>query len=102
MIRMACAFLLAAGLAHYLTPMLRQAAIRFGIVDRPDGKLKNPAFVDKAPVDVVGQARAKLDEQRAAPEGGVRLARREVDDAIDEQPLAGEEVLHDASPPTPA
>ena len=50
MIRMACAFLLAAGLAHYLTPMLRQAAIRFGIVDRPDGKLKN----HRAPVPYLG------------------------------------------------
>ena len=50
MIRMACAFLLAAGLAHYLTPVLRQAAIRFGIVDRPDGKLKN----HRAPVPYLG------------------------------------------------
>ena len=37
-----------------------------GEVVRADGKLKNPAFVDKAPADVVGQARAKLDEQRTA------------------------------------
>ncbi|MFZ5724211.1 MAG: valine--tRNA ligase [Pseudomonadota bacterium] len=37
-----------------------------GEVARADGKLKNPAFVDKAPPDVVAQARAKLDEQRAA------------------------------------
>ncbi|MCI0655808.1 MAG: undecaprenyl/decaprenyl-phosphate alpha-N-acetylglucosaminyl 1-phosphate transferase [Acidobacteria bacterium] len=50
MIRMACAFLLAAGLAHYLTPVLRRAAIRFGIVDRPDGKLKN----HRAPVPYLG------------------------------------------------
>jgi UDP-GlcNAc:undecaprenyl-phosphate/decaprenyl-phosphate GlcNAc-1-phosphate transferase len=50
MIRMACAFLLAAGLAHYLTPVLRQAAIRFGIVDRPDGRLKN----HRAPVPYLG------------------------------------------------
>ncbi len=50
MIRMAGAFLLAAGLAHYLTPVLRQAAIRFGIVDRPDGKLKN----HRAPVPYLG------------------------------------------------
>jgi len=49
-IRMAGAFLLAAGLAHYLTPVLRQAAIRFGIVDRPDGKLKN----HRAPVPYLG------------------------------------------------
>ncbi|MFZ5755270.1 MAG: valine--tRNA ligase [Pseudomonadota bacterium] len=35
-------------------------------VQRADGKLRNPAFVDKAPADVVAQARAKLDEQRAA------------------------------------
>jgi UDP-GlcNAc:undecaprenyl-phosphate GlcNAc-1-phosphate transferase len=47
---MAGAFLLAAGLAHYLTPVLRQAAIRFGIVDRPDGKLKN----HRAPVPYLG------------------------------------------------
>jgi len=50
MIRMVCAFFLAAGLAHYLTPVLRQAAIRFGIVDRPDGKLKN----HRAPVPYLG------------------------------------------------
>jgi len=37
-----------------------------GEVARADGKLRNPAFVDKAPPDVVAQARAKLDEQRAA------------------------------------
>jgi UDP-GlcNAc:undecaprenyl-phosphate GlcNAc-1-phosphate transferase len=48
--RMICAFLVAAVLAHYLTPMLRQAAIRFGIVDRPDGKLKN----HRAPVPYLG------------------------------------------------
>lgn len=50
MIRMACAFLIAAVLAHYLTPVLREAAIRFGIVDRPDGKLKN----HRAPVPYLG------------------------------------------------
>ena len=50
MIRMLLAFLLAAVLGHYLTPMLRQAAIRFGIVDRPDGKLKN----HRAPVPYLG------------------------------------------------
>jgi len=50
MMRMAGAFLLAAALAHYLTPVLRQAAIRFGIVDRPDGKLKN----HRAPVPYLG------------------------------------------------
>ncbi len=37
-----------------------------GEVSRADGKLKNPAFVDKAPVEVVAKARAQLDEQRAA------------------------------------
>ncbi|MFP5383031.1 MAG: valine--tRNA ligase [Gammaproteobacteria bacterium] len=37
-----------------------------GDVARADGKLKNPAFVDKAPTDVVAAARAKLDEQRTA------------------------------------
>ena len=40
MIRAVSTFLIAAVLSHYLTPVLRQAAIRFGIVDRPDGKLK--------------------------------------------------------------
>jgi UDP-GlcNAc:undecaprenyl-phosphate GlcNAc-1-phosphate transferase len=33
-------FALALGLACWLTPHLREAAIRFGIVDRPDGRLK--------------------------------------------------------------
>jgi len=33
-------FGLAAGLAAWLTPRMREAAIRFGIVDRPDGRLK--------------------------------------------------------------
>ncbi len=33
-------FVLAAGLALWLTPRVREAAIRFGIVDRPDGRLK--------------------------------------------------------------
>jgi valyl-tRNA synthetase len=37
-----------------------------GEVARADGKLRNPAFVDKAPADVVAGARAKLDEQRTA------------------------------------
>jgi UDP-GlcNAc:undecaprenyl-phosphate GlcNAc-1-phosphate transferase len=34
-------FVLAAGLALWLTPRVREAAIRFGIVDRPDGRLKS-------------------------------------------------------------
>ena len=34
------AFLLAAGVAWAFTPRVREAAIRFGIVDKPDGKLK--------------------------------------------------------------
>ncbi|HKQ62857.1 MAG TPA: MraY family glycosyltransferase [Candidatus Polarisedimenticolaceae bacterium] len=33
-------FALAAGLSAWLTPRVREAAVRFGIVDRPDGKLK--------------------------------------------------------------
>jgi UDP-GlcNAc:undecaprenyl-phosphate GlcNAc-1-phosphate transferase len=33
-------FVLAGALALWLTPRLREAAIRFGIVDRPDGRLK--------------------------------------------------------------
>jgi UDP-GlcNAc:undecaprenyl-phosphate GlcNAc-1-phosphate transferase len=36
-------FLLACLLSVYLTPLMRQAALRFGIVDRPDGRLKNQA-----------------------------------------------------------
>ena len=50
MIRVVVAFAVAAVLAHYLTPILRQAAIRFGIVDRPDGRLKN----HRAPVPYLG------------------------------------------------
>ena len=50
MIRVVLAFLSAVLLAHYLTPVLRQAAIRFGIVDRPDGKLKN----HRSPVPYLG------------------------------------------------
>jgi UDP-GlcNAc:undecaprenyl-phosphate GlcNAc-1-phosphate transferase len=34
------AFLLAAVLSAWLTPRMREAALRFGIVDRPDGHLK--------------------------------------------------------------
>jgi len=36
-------FLLACLLSVYLTPVMRQAALRFGIVDKPDGRLKNQA-----------------------------------------------------------
>jgi UDP-GlcNAc:undecaprenyl-phosphate GlcNAc-1-phosphate transferase len=50
MIRAGVALVLAAVLSHYLTPVLRQAAIRFGIVDRPDGKLKN----HRGPVPYLG------------------------------------------------
>jgi len=35
------AFVVAFATASVATPRLREAAIRFGIVDRPDGKLKN-------------------------------------------------------------
>lgn len=35
------AFCLGAALALYTTPLMRQAALKFGIVDRPDGSLKN-------------------------------------------------------------
>jgi len=34
------AFLVATLLSLYLTPQARAAALRLGIVDRPDGKLK--------------------------------------------------------------
>jgi UDP-GlcNAc:undecaprenyl-phosphate GlcNAc-1-phosphate transferase len=43
-------FLLAAVLAGWLTPRVREAAIRFGIVDRPDGHLKS----QKEPVAYLG------------------------------------------------
>ncbi len=39
-LRYGATFGLAAGLAAWLTPPLRDAALRFGIVDRPDEKLK--------------------------------------------------------------
>ncbi|MEL7370719.1 MAG: MraY family glycosyltransferase [Myxococcota bacterium] len=38
--RYAAAFLVALGLGFYFTPMIREGAIRYGVVDRPDGKLK--------------------------------------------------------------
>jgi len=44
------AFVLAIVLALYTTPLMRTAAIRFGIVDRPDGRLKN----QKEPVPYLG------------------------------------------------
>ncbi len=50
MIRSAAAFGLAAILALYATPLMREAAIRFGIVDRPDGRLKRQV----APVPYLG------------------------------------------------
>ncbi|MFQ5877311.1 MAG: glycosyltransferase family 4 protein [Acidobacteriota bacterium] len=40
MTRYLLAFGLAAAIALYATPLVRRAAIRFGIVDRPDGRLK--------------------------------------------------------------
>ena len=40
LVRPGCAFALALVVALYLTPLLRRAAIRFGITDRPDGRLK--------------------------------------------------------------
>jgi len=43
-------FALAAGLSLWLTPRVREAAIRFGIVDRPDGRLKG----QKEPVPYLG------------------------------------------------
>jgi UDP-GlcNAc:undecaprenyl-phosphate GlcNAc-1-phosphate transferase len=43
-------FVLAAGLATWLTPRVRDAAVRFGIVDRPDGRLKG----QKEPVAYLG------------------------------------------------
>ncbi|HEU4401135.1 MAG TPA: undecaprenyl/decaprenyl-phosphate alpha-N-acetylglucosaminyl 1-phosphate transferase, partial [Candidatus Polarisedimenticolia bacterium] len=46
----ALAFGLALVLSLYTTPLMRAAAIRFGIVDRPDGRLKTQA----APVPYLG------------------------------------------------
>jgi UDP-GlcNAc:undecaprenyl-phosphate GlcNAc-1-phosphate transferase len=43
-------FALAAALAAWFTPRVREAAIRFGIVDRPDGRLK----VQAVPVAYLG------------------------------------------------
>jgi UDP-GlcNAc:undecaprenyl-phosphate GlcNAc-1-phosphate transferase len=43
-------FVLAGGVALWLTPRVREAAIRFGIVDRPDGRLKG----HKEPVPYLG------------------------------------------------
>jgi len=43
MISMAASFVLAALLAAWGTPVARTAALRFGIVDRPDGALKRQA-----------------------------------------------------------
>jgi UDP-GlcNAc:undecaprenyl-phosphate GlcNAc-1-phosphate transferase len=43
-------FVLACSLSLYLTPLLRKAALQFGIVDKPDGKLKQ----QKAPVAYLG------------------------------------------------
>jgi UDP-GlcNAc:undecaprenyl-phosphate GlcNAc-1-phosphate transferase len=43
LVRGVLAFGLAVVLALYATPLLRAAAVRFGIVDRPDGRLKTQA-----------------------------------------------------------
>ena len=50
MIVPALSFVLAALLALYTTPLMRAAALKFGIVDRPDGKLKH----QKEPVPYLG------------------------------------------------
>ena len=49
-LRPASAFALALVVALYLTPLLRKAAIRFGITDRPDGRLKK----QREPVPYLG------------------------------------------------
>ena len=51
----AATFLLAAGLATWLTPRVREAALRFGIVDQPDGKLKK----HREPVPYLGAVHAR-------------------------------------------
>ncbi len=43
-------FLLSFSLCYYLTPLVRKAAYKFGIVDKPDGKLKT----QKKPVAYLG------------------------------------------------
>ena len=43
-LRYAIVFALALVLSLYATPLMRAAAIRFGIVDRPDGRLKRQAL----------------------------------------------------------
>lgn len=43
-------FALACSLSLYLTPMVRKAALQFGIVDKPDGKLKQ----QRSPVAYLG------------------------------------------------
>src|SRR5262245_50885389 len=43
-------FLLALGLALYFTPIIRRAALRYGVVDRPDEKLKQ----HRAPIAYLG------------------------------------------------
>jgi len=45
-----CTFVLAFFLSIYLTPLMRKAALQYGIVDRPDGKLKN----HRSPVAYLG------------------------------------------------
>jgi len=42
-VRLVLGFVLAYALAHVGTPMARQAALRFGVVDAPDGGLKSQA-----------------------------------------------------------
>jgi len=43
-------FALAFLLSLYLTPLVKKAAIQFGIIDKPDGKLKK----QKVPVAYLG------------------------------------------------
>jgi UDP-GlcNAc:undecaprenyl-phosphate GlcNAc-1-phosphate transferase len=50
LLRSLLAFALACILALYTTPLMRRAAIRFGIVDRPDGRLKH----QREPVPYLG------------------------------------------------
>lgn len=49
-----------------LTRLAKEIERLRGDAGRAEIKLKNPAFVDNAPADVVAQLRAKLNEQRAA------------------------------------
>ena len=49
---LAAVFVLSLGLVLYLTPLVRSAAISFGVLDNPDGKLKR----HKEPTPYLGES----------------------------------------------